>query len=361
MSMEWEGVIGLAREQNWGDAFVAATKKIACNTVSARTIPIVPDDVRATKTRMARLAVLTGLTEEFSWEQWVNPLNIGEVLLFLFGSVSTGAGPPYTHTYSMATTAAGLPGFTLFVDRGVSGTPTKAITGAKINQVTFENSAAEILLATPEGGGRTSSSKAAMTITSGDCTQFATDPFIFADLAYQQALNGVALANDQTIENLSIVINNNIVQDKRSADGSLYIQEQKAGMLEVSGSYDKEFESYAEYNAFIANQQLDMMFTWTSGSNVLRLILPNNRITNLPLPDIGGSSERAIVTIEFRTLYDCADDYGISCLLTNSESGDYDLCSSSSSSSSSSSNSSSSSSSSSNSSSSSSSSSSESI
>jgi len=333
MSMEWEGVIGIAEEQVWGDAFRAATKKIACNTVSARTIPIVPDDTRATKTRMARLAVLTGLTEEFSWEQWVNPLNIGEVLKFVFGSVSTGGS--YTHTYSMATTAGGLPPFTLFVDRGVAASPTKAIAGAKINQITIENSVADILLATVEGVGRTSSSKEAMSISAADCARFATDPFIFSDLAYRQALNGVALAADETIENLSIVINNNIVTDKRSADGSLYIQEPKAGMLEVTGSYDKEFESYAEYNAFIANQQLDLSFTWTSGTNILQLLIPNARITALPLPDIGGSSDRAMVTIEFRGLYDCTDSYGISCILTNDET-DFDLVSSSSSSSSSS-------------------------
>lgn len=342
MSMEWEGVIGIAKEQIWGVPFIAPTKKIACNTVSARTVPTVPDDVRATKTRMARLAVLTALVEEFSWEQWVNPLNIGEVLEYLFGSVVDGIpGPPYLHTYSMATTSGGLPGFTLFVDRGVGASPTKAITGSKINQVTFENSAADILLASIEGVGRNTVDKTAMIITDADCAQFATDPFIFSDLVYRQALNAAALAVDQTLENLSIVINNNIVVDKRTADNSMFIQEQNAGMLEVTGSYDKEFESWAEYNAFVANQQLDMEFTWTSGANILQLLIPNARITNLPLPDIGGSSDRAIVTIEFKGLYDCTAAYGISCLLTNTEE-DYPLESSSSSSSTSSSSSSSS-------------------
>ena len=320
MAMQWEGIVGLAEEQVWGDGINNPTTLIGVISAGQIVEPIIPDDARATKIRAPRVAVLTGLNYAFNWQQWVNREVIGEALKYLYGSVQTSGGGPYTHTYAHATTDDGLPGFTFFVDRAIDGSnPTDALAGCIMNQGTFENAAADVLMATFEGVGRSRSQEAIISISSAQCTELGLDPFIFSELTFRQGLNGAVLSTDTTIENLSIVINNNIVTDKRSADGSLFIQQPKAGMIEITGSFDVEMEDYLRFDAFEANQQVDVEATWSDGTYSLLIRVPNARFTAHPLPDIGGNSDRAVVTVEFRGLYDCDDSEVSHAVLVNDD------------------------------------------
>lgn len=317
--MEWEGIVGVGEEQVWGDGLNQPQKLIGVVSAEQVVTPIIPEDNRATKSRARRVAVLCGLDYAFNWQQWVNRSNIGEVLEYLFGSQSSAGSDPYTHTYAYVTTSLGLPGFTLFVDRGIGANPADALMGCVMNQVVFENSAADILMATCEGVGRERSQEAAISLTSADCTRLGLDPFKFSQLTFKKGIDGAALVTDTTPERLSITITNNIVTDKRSADQSLYIQRPKAGIFEVTGAYDIEFEDYEEYDALVANQQLDVEATWSDGTYSLLLRVPNARITASPLGSIGGTSDRSMVTIEFSGLYDCDSSEVAHAVLVNDE------------------------------------------
>lgn len=310
--MQWKGVLGLAKEASWGD-WTAPSRKIAINRGTQTTERLGEDGSRATANRYMYRSVLLGLNEAGDWEQDVSYKNIGEILYATFGGVSSGAGPPYTHTYSIGTS---LPSYTLSIFRGISATPTIQVAGFKVNTLTLENEARGILHATVEGVGKMHRTYAALTLAAGDHTQFKLQPFVFKNLAATIGLGGGAPASDTTLERVSITIDNQLQTDEAAADGSYYISGLQEDKVIVTGAFDKEFTNYNEFNQYIANGQLDVVLTWTRGNYSLSLDIPDAVITNDPLPEISGAG-RQMLTVEFTGQYSTSDSKVISGALIN--------------------------------------------
>ena len=320
MSQKWEGVIGIGEEASYGGG-VAATEFIAAVRANANPERVSPEDTRATGERPIFLSVMTGLDFAFDWEQWGEPRNLGRLLKFAIGSVDTTtpggfAGDERRHTFSHGTT---LPSFSLSIDRAIGGTPTKRYVGSKVNTLTLENVARDILMVTVEGAAQQEGNQAALSPT---LSEFEYDPFMFHQLSVEIGLNGAAPAQDLTIERVQCVINNDLITDKVVANSSFYIVDLPVGRLRLSGEFDKEFANLNEYNVFVGNQQLDVKYIWSGDTMVgqpyrLEIDIPNCKITSLPLPEVAGASERGIYTVAFMGLYYSTDSRALNVVLDN--------------------------------------------
>lgn len=315
--LRWEGVMGIAEEVSYGGA-VSPTRHLAVNRGQATVDPVREEDARATGTRWQFRSVLLGLDITYSFELWITPKNIGEILKWTLGSSTPTvlAASEYRHT---VVPASSLDSFTISIDREETANPTKQYAGCKVNSLTIASAARAILLATVEGNGQQEGDAAALSPTLSD---FAVDPFVFKNLAVSVGLNGDSPSSDEEIERVQVVFNNNLITDKVTANGTDYIADLPEGMFEVTGEFDKEFAALSEYNAFIANQQLDLVATWTGasmGTNPYRLQIdiPDARITSLPLPEIAGASERGVYTVAFRALYSVTDSRVCAAILDN--------------------------------------------
>lgn len=318
--ISWEGQMGVGEEDSYGAA-VAVSRYIACQNGNIETtlIRVVSEEARGT--RWQYRDVKTGIDYTFSWEQWGIPGEIGEAILYALGQVSSQVldGTERRHTF---TPAATLPSFTFSLDRATTATPTFRGMGTKINTLTFENTARDVLRLTIEGALQQHDWAAA--ISPDDSDYESQRSFQFKDLAFSKGYNGAAPSSDQTIERFSCSIVNNIITDKVTANGTDYIAALPEGILEITGAFDREFEDVNDFNAFVADQQLDMLATWTGdsmGTNDFRLQidLPNCRITTHPLPAIAGTSERGIYTVEFHALYYTTDSRVFAVMLDNME------------------------------------------
>jgi len=317
----WQGQMGVAKESSYGTAITTPTRYIACQTGNIETVVARVASEEARGTRWEYRDEKTGIDYTFTWEQWAVPGEIGEVLEYAFGDVSSQVliGDENRHTF---TPASSLPSFTMFVDKAVTATPTYRGAGAKINTLTLENSARDILRLTVEGSLQ--QHLWAAVISPGDSDYESMRPLQFKDLAVSKGYAGVSPTSDTTIERFAVTITNNIITDKVSANGTEYIAALPEGILQVTGAFDREFEDANDFNAYVADNQLDIIATWTGssmGTNdySLQLDVPNARITTNPLPQIAGTSERGIYTVEFKALYYSTDARVIAAILDNEE------------------------------------------
>jgi len=319
--MQWKGVQGFAEEANYSE-FTDPTRKIGVTRGNARTILAREEASQATGSRIIYRSTLLGFDEEYDWEQWVSPRNIGEILKWTFGtSVPTDlGGGSWQHDITIATE---LPSFTLSVDRGIAVNPTFQLAGCKINNLTFENVARGVLTSTTEGVGRFHRNTDALSVSAADRAGFGDNPFIFQQLAVAKGIGGAAQSNDLHVMRVSLSFLNNLVVDKNTSDGSYYIHELPEGELQVTGAFDKQFEDLAEFNAMVGDDRLDLTFTWTgaiiAGTDryQLSIDLPNAAITSEPLPEIAGGNEQQVLTVEFVGRYYTSDDKVVSAQLIN--------------------------------------------
>jgi hypothetical protein len=341
MSQQWKALLGIAEEWAFG-SFTIPTRRLGVRRGQIGPIRIGEESSDVTRNRYTYKSTLLGINEEFSLEMWGHSSNLGEILKWTFGTVSpSGVGALYQHDYAVADD---LRSFSISVDTAIATNPTLIVAGCKVNTLTLENAARSPLTVTVEGIAKWHMQAPALTALVGaDHAQFARHPFRFHHLAFSKGLSGVARSADTTVERVSVTINNNLIPDVVTADQSLYINKLPEGEIQVTGAFDKEFANYDEFDVFIANEQLDLQFTWTDANgHILRITLPNCRITALPHPENAGGNERMMVTIEFVALYDTTSSGLMTGRLTN-DVDDYSSRSSSSSSSSLSSSSSSSS------------------
>jgi hypothetical protein len=318
--ISWQGQMGVGVESVYGTP-VAVTRYIPCQTGNSETTAERVPSEEARGTRWQYRNEKTGLDYTFTWEQWGTPGDIGEAIYYALGAISTQVliGTERRHTI---TPASSLPSFTMSLDRAVTATPTFRGAGAKINTLTFENTARDVLRLSIEGSLQQHAWAAA--ISPGDSDYETMRPLQFKDLAFSKGYNGASPSSDTTIERLMLSINNNLITDKVTANGSDYIAALPEGILEVTGAFDREFEDVADFNAFVADQQLDVLATWTGssmGTNDFRLQIdcPNARITTHPLPPAAGTSERGMYTVEFSALYYTTDTRVLAVILDNEE------------------------------------------
>lgn len=316
--ISWEGQMGLAKESSYGTP-VDPTRflDVQSGNVEAEATRVLSEEARGD--RWQHRDEFTGLDYTLSWEQWGSPNHIGEEIYYALGAVSTAtlSGSEKRHTI---TPNSSLPSFTLSVDRNVGANPTFRLAGSKINSLSFENTARDILRITVDGNGQKHDWVSALSPSDSDYPS--VRPFQFKDLALSKGYDGVAPSADTTIERFMVSIVNNLVTDKVTADGTDYIAELPEGVLEITGAFDREFEGQEDFNKFVADADLDIVATWTSvsmGTNDyrLQLDLPKCKITSLPLPQIAGTSERGVYTVEFRGLYYVTDSRVMAAILDN--------------------------------------------
>ncbi len=318
--ISWEGQLGIGKETIYGTP-VAVGRYIACQSGNIDTVLARVPSEEARGTRWEYRDEKTGIDYTFTWEQWGIPGAIGETIYYALGAISSAVlvGDENRHTI---TPASSLPSFTISLDKATTATPTYRGAGAKINTLTFENTARDILRLTVEGALQQHAWAAAISPVDADYQP--ERPLQFKDLAFTKGYNGVAPASDQTIERLQVSLTNNLITDKVTANGTDYIAALPEGILQVTGAFDREFEDVADFNAFVNDQQLDMVATWTGssmGTNDFRLQLdlPNCRITTHPLPQIAGTSERGMYAVEFKALYYTTDTRVMAAILDNEE------------------------------------------
>jgi len=304
--MEWEGLLGFTETQVWEDFADSPQRKIAVERARLNKPKIITQHGRTTDSRQYHRSVIEGLDINYEWSQWVNYRNLVEVLLFTFGDDTVTGSNPYTHSYSTEVSSNSLPSFSLFLDQGIGSSPTLNVNGCKVDELVLENTSSDILRATVRGAGQTHRNLAALSLSADDCDQFGLEPFIFSDLTFSIGLNGATRSVDQSIEGLTIHIRNNLIKRIPSSNTTLVI-EPIEGMTEVTGSFSMELEDWAEFDAFIANQQVDLRFLWITGIYSLTITIQNARITVHPLPEARGGSGRGVVAIEFQGLYDDND------------------------------------------------------
>jgi hypothetical protein len=320
MGMQWKGLTGIGKELGYAQ-FISPTRKIAVNNGNANTLRIGEEDSTANGTRYLYRNVVTGFDEEFNWEQWVTARNIGEILELALGEVVTTplGGSEFQHDFSIADV---LPSFTISVDRGDMVNPTFQVAGCKINTFTLENSARGVLQATVDGVGKMHRRTGALTLSDADRIEWGRKPFIFQQLYATKGYAGAAQAVDLRMMRVSISLGNNLVTDKVTSDGGYYINSLPEGELMVTGAFDKEFDNYDDYEAFIGDQQLDLTLTWTGElmsayNHKLVIDIPNAVITSEALPEVAGGSDQMTFTVEFTGKYYVTDSKCISMQLIN--------------------------------------------
>lgn len=320
--ISWQGQMGIGKETVYGTA-VAPTRYIECQRGNAEITAarVISEEARGTRWQYRDLK--TGLDYTFSLEMWAHPENVGEILEAALGALSSAVlvGDEKRHTI---VPASSLPSLSISVDRAVGASPTFRLAGAKIDTLTLENTARDVLRLTVDGAAQKHALVAALSPAEADYADLSIHPFIFKDLAFTKGYNGVAPSADTTIERFMVSIVNNLVRDKVTAQGTDYIAALPEGILVVTGAFDREFEDVNDFNAFVADQQLDIVATWTGasmGTNNYRLQLdiPNARITTLPLPEIAGTSARGVYTVEFHALYYVTDTRVLAAILDNKE------------------------------------------
>lgn len=316
--ISWQGQMGVREEVSYGVG-LAPDVFLEVESGNVDTAAIRVDGEAARGTRWQYRSVLVGLDYTFTFELWAFPNFIGEMLKWSLGNVvtTTLVGSEKQHTI---TPLSSLNSFTFSIDRNIGTNPTFRGDGAKINSLTLENNARDILRLTSEGFLQKHSFVAALSPV--DANYSTVRALQFKDLAVSKGYAGVAPSSDQTIERFAVTITNNLISDKVTADGTDYISALPEGILEVVGAFDREFEDLTDYNNFVADNQLDLLATWTGpsmGTNPYRLQLdiPNARITSLPLPQIAGTSERGLYTVEFRALYFTTDSRVMAAILDN--------------------------------------------
>jgi len=319
--IQWQGMMGIAIESNYGTAVTTPTRYIDVNEASFNPEVDIRVKESATSTRVQTDMVKTGIDYSFNWEQWGTPNTLAELLYCALGSegysynlLATGE---HQHTF-YESTASSLPSFTIFFDHGISNQYRGY--GCKIGSLTIESAAREVMLVSVEGICQGETTGSFSPTVPDDIISI--DPFIFKNLVFSNSYCGAGLSQNTAIERYSITINNNLIGDKNTANGSYEISALPEGVLEVTGEFDIEFSGADEYNGYKNLQETNIKAVWTGepmGTNdfSLELHMPNCRIETLERPPIAGSSDRGVITVSFRGLYDASSDYLIKAVLQN--------------------------------------------
>lgn len=245
-----------------------------------------------------------------------DPETLGRMLEWGLGAaVSTplGIGNQTSHVFKALNAGTILKEFYMVEFKPVTGETYGKLWGpAKINTLGLSAVSGEKLMATVDWVGR-GDTDAADNGTPNFGTDLLLKPFIFKDLTFQQVDHGGALAGLVTVEQFDLNINNNLITDKRTADGTLYPAAFPEGKVEISGSLIVEFDDATLFwDQFMAETEKAMRATFQSdlmpgGTNYYKLILDLPRV-HLMASDrggsIGGGNDRLRETVQFRALVD---------------------------------------------------------
>lgn len=242
--------LGVGKETTYGTA-VSATKYYDILRESLRLRKTLIFDTDSVASREV-LKSARGIEHvEGDIEMNLNSQEIGHILLSLLGSVSTSGTGPYTHTF---TPAEDLPSLTL---RSILDAVTeKIIAGVVVD--TFE-------LTADVGKARV------VVGVLGKSLTFST-PSTPTFSAQEDFVGGEAIVTlagtTKKPRRLTLRINNNLEQIFVLGDYSM--QKPKPKKLDVTGSFELDFESTTEYNDFLNMTPKDLEITFTKGSHSIK-------------------------------------------------------------------------------------------
>lgn len=202
----------------------------------------------------------------------------------MLGTVATTGAGPYTHTATDGGVAA-LMGDSFTAQFNYPFNPTfadQAVTfaGGKVTSWTLSNSAEENLQAELECDFAT--------MTTATALATASYPASMTNLTW---IGGVITVGGSAVDvtNVSISGNQNYDVDRRRIRGNAVKKEPTPGVLEVSASFELDFESLAQWNRVFAltqaGTQASFSGVWTAGTASLTATIPSVRLDEL---DLGG-------------------------------------------------------------------------
>lgn len=306
----WKGYIGVG--QTVASSVITDVYYFGVNNFAWKPNPTINKASLAMGSRAVQRETLTALEAPGSFEFEANPENLGRFLKWALRSdaptVVDNTDTSFKHTFEPQDTLKA------FYIREVKGGADDIIIGpCKINTLALAATAGEKLIATVEF------------LTSGDGYEDAAahgaaafpdvqlKPFIFKQLSDYMDDHSTwpATTADTTWESFNLLINNNLIGDKRTSNGSLYPAELPEDFREISGEFRREFASSALWKQFLAETEKMMLAEFTAGliaganyyflkANIYRAyLLDHDRGA-----DIGGGGGRLVATIPFDALYD---------------------------------------------------------
>lgn len=200
----------------------------------------------------------------------------------MLGTVATTGSGPYTHTGTDGGAGALMgDSFTAQFNYELSpGYTAQAVTfaGGKVTQWTLSNNVEENLVCELE------CDFASMTTATALAT--ASYPATMTNLTWA---GGVVTVGGSAVDvtNVSISGNNNYDVDRRRIRGNAAKKEPTPGILEVTSSFELDFESLAQWNrvyaATRAGTQAAFTGVWTAGASSLTCTIPSLRLDDLDL------------------------------------------------------------------------------
>lgn len=306
----WKGYIGIGEDLNvdvLDDVYY-----FGVNTFNWKPEPSINKASEAIGKRSVQRETLTALTAPGSFEFEANPETLGRVLKYAMRNaapaVTDNLDGSYLHEYALQDAIAP------FYIREVKGGADDIIIGpCKINTLTLAANAAEKLMCTVEFLTASPGYIDAGSFGAAAFPDVQLKPFIFKQLVDKIDDHAAwpATTQDTTWESFSLTINNNLIGDKFSSDGSLYPAETPEDGREISGVFTREFASRQLWLDFLAEQEKMMLAEFTGGiiaganSYFLKLLMYRAYLTDHDRgADIGGGGGRMVATIPF----DCLED-----------------------------------------------------
>lgn len=200
----------------------------------------------------------------------------------MLGTVGTTGAGPYTHTATDGGAGALMgDSFTAQFNYELSpGYTTQAVTfaGGKVTQWTLANSVEENLTCELECDFASMSTATALAT--------ASYPSSMTNLTW---MGGVITVGGSAVDvtNVSIAGNQNYDVDRRRIRGNAAKKEPTPGVLEVTASFELDFESLAQWNRVHAltqaGTQASFSGVWTAGTSSLTATIPSLRLDELDL------------------------------------------------------------------------------
>jgi len=293
--------LGLGKESTYGTA-VAATRYLeAIASIKPDQNWIIPPPIASRAFRKRNLGPYRarGTIGDFS----VEPENIGELLLGVFGSVTTTnpVAGVYSHTFSPADT---LPSYT--VRMGVEQTE-RVLPGGLVEALTVKFAHDKDVMANAEILSGFLETKAAI----GTPTISALQALNMQDAA---SVLTIAIIDKRTlVYDLELTIKNNIPFDKGDLSGRTFATK-RVGQRMVDGKLSAYFDNTIEYDRFINGGEFKLIITavgpiiestykYQLGFELRKCVYSGG------VPDVKPQNEPLVIDAPFKAFYDTTDGF----------------------------------------------------
>lgn len=305
MSTGRQGSIGIGAEATWGTAvpptaFFNATESITENRGRLREGMNFGTRARqpADEGRLRISGAINGIH--------ARPENLGHLLRAALGAPQTSGAGPFEHVFKPATAKfsaeAALPPYSVTVKRNPSSI--HRYSGGQLNRLVLNQPVDDALQIDTDWLFKGVSAESDTVLALEQNPRFR-----FHQLATQ--LGGSPWSALQSIR-LTI---DNALDPEETLNGQREISGTDFGDSNISAEITAVFKAKELYDEFVANQTLELVLTWTNGTNVLEISLPRLNIESWSAP-IGGPG-RMQVTANCVAEFDALAGHELQVTLTN--------------------------------------------